>query len=359
MSNNISETIVILILEKLISKVCRDSIVKEINSHFNSHCNNFISKLLSPYLNISFIFHENGLDKIENKNSNNIFYNSILPKKINKWVFITEPNCPIIDRWAVNKNKLTKNFEVKNGILKIKDIEINNILSEQNEFEKEKIEKTNKNNKFKKKIKLKLKDIWKKEHNDKYEMNKNNIKRNLLIDKKKLNLNIENKNNNLLEEKKEKEKEIILEIPGTFIPYENHEKINIILNNTEENNALRKEKELIILEKEEMLKKEKNKKLKTKQSNIINKKFNHEKLTFDSNGNIIKLNLPRVDSFSKDFIMSKPKIKEKNVEIISNKNYFNNKNKNDKSKLKIIEIKLKIKEKNKISNVENTYKNRK
>ena len=190
-------------------------------------------------------------------------------------------------------------------------------------------------------------------------MNKNNIKRNLLIDKKKLNLNIENKNNNLLEEKKEKEKEIILEIPGTFIPYENHEKINIILNNTEENNALRKEKELIILEKEEMLKKEKNKKLKTKQSNIINKKFNHEKLTFDSNGNIIKLNLPRVDSFSKDFIMSKPKIKEKKVEIISDKNDFNNKNeiRNNKSKLKIIESKLKIKEKNKISNTENTDKN--
>ena len=151
MSNNISETIVILILEKLISKVCRDSIVKEINSHFNSHCNNFISKLLSPYLNTSFIFHENGLDKIENNNSNNIFYNSILPKKINKWVFFTEPNCSIIDRWEVNKNKMTKNFEVKNGIIKIKDIEINNILAEQNEFEKEKIEKTNKN-KFKKKL---------------------------------------------------------------------------------------------------------------------------------------------------------------------------------------------------------------
>ena len=40
--------------------------------------------------------------------------------------------------------------------------------------------------------------------------------------------------------------------------------------------------------------------------------------------------------------MSKPKIKEKNVEIISDKNDFNNKNKNDKSKLKIIESKLKI-----------------
>ena len=81
MSNNISETIVILILEKLISKVCRDSIVKEINSHFNSHCNNFISKLLSPYLNNSFIFQENGLDKIENNNSNNIFIIQFYQKK--------------------------------------------------------------------------------------------------------------------------------------------------------------------------------------------------------------------------------------------------------------------------------------
>ena len=361
MSNDISETIVIMILEKLISKACRDSVVKEINSHFNNHCNKYISKLLIPYLNTPFIFHENGLDMIEN-NSNDIFYNSILPKKLNTWVSFSEPNCSIIDRSAFNKNKLTKNIEVKNGIIKMKSIEVNNILAEQREFEKEKTEKTNKNNKTKKgKIKLKLKDIWKKDHNDNNGMDKNNIKRNLLIDKKKINTNIENKNNNEIEEKKEKEKEIILEIPGTFIPYENHEKINIILNNTEENNFLRKERELIILEKEEMLKNEKNKKLKPKQSKVINKKFNYEKITFDSNGNIIKLNLPRVDSFSKDFIMSKPKIKEKKDEIIPEKNDINNKNKNEiinnKKKLKIIESKLKIPEKNKIHNLENNDKN--
>ena len=319
MSNDISDTIVTTIIDKLISKVCRDEIIKEINSNFNNHCNDFISKLISPYLNTSFLFHENGLD-IKDNTLNNIFYKSKLPAKINTWVSFTEPNSSIIDRHASNNNKLSKNFDIKNEKIKRKSIQsiqnnITNVVNEQKEIEKEKNKKIKKE-----KIKIKLKDIWKKDNN---KILKNNFKDNLSLNKINKNKNIKkekinddkNEKEAETEKEKEKEKEIILEIPGTYIPYEKHERINIMLNNTEENDLLRKEKELEIIEKEELLKNERNKKLKPKYNFLMNKKFNNDKLTFDSNGNIIRLRLPHVNSFNKDFILSIPKINQINDDL--------------------------------------------
>ena len=330
MSKDISDTIVAMILDKLITKVCRDEIVKEINSHFNDHCNNFISKLLSPYLKTPFLFHENGLDTQEN-NSSNIFYNLVLTQKLNTWVSFKEPNSSQIDRYASNKAKLSRKFDAKNPILKRQSVE-NNIVIEQKEFEKEKSDKT------KKKVKIKLKDIWKKSNN---KLSSKDIKKNVSLNK------LENKETKVLVEKREKE--LILEIPGTFIPYEKNENINILINNTEENNLLRKERELKNIEKEEMLKNEKNKKLKKINNNsILSKKFNYDKLTFDSDGNIIKIHLPQVDSFKNDFIISNPKIKDEINKLILEKNDTYNKKKStiisNKKSLKLIDSKLKIKE---------------
>jgi hypothetical protein len=278
MSNGISETIVTMIIDKLITKVFRDQIIKEIYSNFNNHCNNFISKLLLPYLNTSLFFHENGLDlKENNSNNNDILFHSIKPKKVNTWVSFIEPKSSIIDRYT--KNKLSAIPDSKNEKIKSQSLENYDIVNEMKELEKEK-QKTPIKTK-KKKIKIKLKDIFKKENFDK-NSNNNNSKRNFI--NKKIDIN----NNKIYKDikgentSKNGKKENILEIQGTFIPYEKNEKINIILNNTEENDLLRKEREKEIIEKEEKIKNEK-KRLKPKRSQLINKKINLDKLTFDSN----------------------------------------------------------------------------
>ena len=359
MSNGISETIVTMIIDKLITKVFRDQIIKEIYSNFNNHCNNFISKLLLPYLNTSLFFHENGLDlKENNSNNNDILFHSIKPKKVNTWVSFIEPKSSIIDRYT--KNKLSAIPDSKNEKIKSQSLENYDIVNEMKELEKEK-QKTPIKTK-KKKIKIELKDIFKKENFDK-NSNNNNSKRNLI------NKKIEINNNKIYNDIKgentskngKKEKENILEIQGTFIPYEKNEKINIILNNTEENDLLRKEREKEIIEKEEKIKNEK-KRLKPKRSQLINKKINLDKLTFDSNGNIIRLRLPHVDSFNKEFIFNNPKIKEEiNNELTIGKNDINLKMKNSKKIsnkiIKLFNNKIKSSDKIKIfnKNSENTY----
>ena len=337
MSNEIAETIVAILIDKLISNVCRDHLVKEIYSNFNNHCDKYIMKILKPYLYNSFLFHENGLDDLE-KNKNQIFYNSILPKKTNSWVSFTEPNSCTIDRFASNNNKLNRINVKKNENLRLSLK--TNAVSEQKEFEKKS------NNKIikKPKIKIKLKDIWKKPNNK--EVIKNNFKRNILIDNKNVDIKEDNK---IIDEKKD----YILEITGTYIPYEKNEKINILLNNTEENDLLRKEMEQKIIEKEEMLKNERDKKNdKFKEYKLMNKQFNVDKLTFDSNGNIIKLHLPLIDSFNQDFILSKHKIKDEDIQITTIKsdnqerksiksiNSIKSTIKNNKNKLKIIDNNL-------------------
>ena len=306
MSKDIPEIIVTMILDKLISNICRDEYIKVINSKIGNHCNDFIQKLLSPYLSNLFLFHENGLDKIENDDKK-IFYKRIKPKKVNTWISFKEPNSNLIDRYACNKNKLSEYHENKTDLKKRNSILIQNeAMNEQKEFdkEKEKIKKT-------KKIKIKLKDIWKKENNN--ILIKKSITTNNLFNSK--NITKGTSNNEINKRKKEE----VLEIPGTYIPYEKKELINLFLNDTEENNLLRKERELKIIEKEEILKK--NQKIKKDKPKInrflVNKKFDNDKLTFDSNGNIIKLHLPYVDSFNQDFILSNSKIKENKEQFLS------------------------------------------
>ena len=301
MSNDISETIVIPIIDKLISNVCRDVEIKQIYSNYNNHCDKFIMKIINPYLNNLFLFHENGLDNLE-KNKNQIFYNSILPKKINTWVSLCEPNSSVIDRHATNNNKVSR-LHIKRNISTNMTSVLDFAVSEQKELEKNNDINKN-NNKKKEKIKIKLKDLWKKPNNQKIIIK--NLESNI---PKKINENDSNKNND--NKKSDEKKDFILEIPGTYIPYEKNEKIHILLNNTEENDLLRKEREQIILEKEEKLKNENSKKKRDwLKERILNRQFNGDKLTFDPNGNIIKVRLPHVDSFKKEFIVSNHKIKD-------------------------------------------------
>jgi len=357
MSNDIADTIVTLIIDKIISRACRNAYIKEINSNINSHCNKFINNILSSYLNNSFLFYENGLDNIEIC-QNKIFYNKNIPEKVNTWVAFTEPTTPKIDRYASNRNKIFELHDNRNSSLKRKSLlPQNRVMNEVNEYDKSKNIKNIK--KKKEKIKIKLKDLWKKGNNNILLKNNANNKNNL---------NIKTEQNNKII-KSPRIKEEILEIQGTYIPYKKNELINIMLNDTEENNLLRKEREQQILDKEEMLKNENLMKQKARQNRIVlfNKKFDNDKLTFDPNGKVIRLHLPVIDSFNQDFIVSKAKIKNgetNNIRLSTkSKDTFKitkNAIKNNKKILQIIDEKLKLtseKVKPPIINKENNNKN--
>ena len=213
-----SETISRLIIDKLISNVIIENKLKDVDLLFNIHIEKFIFELITPLMQSEFIFHENGLDKIEE----DIFhYKENKISKINTWLTIPEPKTCEGDRFSSNikliKLKLQKND--KNNI--ILDNSLKELESEHN---------------------IKNSDIMKKNKQKKKYRNKI-LKRNILIKK-------ENISTNSSKNSKDKKKEPILEIPGTYIPLNSKEKINILFNDTEENNYLRKEYQLYLIEKE-------------------------------------------------------------------------------------------------------------
>ena len=280
-----SETISRLIIDKLISNVIIENKLKDVDLLFNIHIEKFIFELITPLMQSEFIFHENGLDKIEE----DIFhYKENKISKINTWLTIPEPKTCEGDRFSSNikliKLKLQKND--KNNI--ILDNSLKELESEHN---------------------IKNSDIIKKNKQKKKYRNKIS-KRNILIKK-------ENISTNSSKNSKDKKKEPILEIPGTYIPLNSKEKINILLNDTEENNNLRKEWQLYLIEKE---KKEFQERLKLKNARaklLINKEFkliNTNELTFDSDGNILKLNKPKENLFQNGFISSKSSLKKNKIE---------------------------------------------
>ena len=281
-----SEIISRLIIDKLISNVIIDNKLKEIDTHFTNHVKKFIFKFIKPSIKSDFIFHEKGLDKIE---ENVIHFKEQKITKINTWITIPEPETCEPDRFSL-KNKLIKEKIQKNDKNKIlmnnsvKELELEYITKSSNIMRKSK----QKRNYYRNKI----------------------LKKNILIKK-------ENISTNSSKNSKDKKKEPILEIPGTYIPLNSKEKINILLNDTEENNNLRKEWQLYLIEKE---KKEFQERLKLKNARaklLINKEFkliNTNELTFDSDGNILKLNKPKENLFQNGFISSKSSLKKNKIE---------------------------------------------
>ena len=63
-SKDISESIVTLILDRIISNIIVETRIKETYSKLPEHCYNYLHKLVSTYLKNIFPFHENGTDNI-------------------------------------------------------------------------------------------------------------------------------------------------------------------------------------------------------------------------------------------------------------------------------------------------------
>ena len=281
-----SEIISRLIIDKLISNVIIDNKLKEIDTHFTNHVKKFIFKFIKPSIKSDFIFHEKGLDKIE---ENVIHFKEQKITKINTWITIPEPETCEPDRFSL-KNKLIKEKiqkNDKNNILmnnSVKELELEYITKSSNIMRKSK----QKRNYYRNKI----------------------LKKNILIKKENIDSNDNKKS-------KEKKKEPILEIEGTYIPLDNKEKINILLNDTDENTHLRKEWELYLIGKQKKEMQEQLRKKLAKAKLLKNKEFkliNTNELTFDSDGNILKLNKPKENSFQNGFISSKSSLKKNKIE---------------------------------------------
>ena len=202
-----SETISKLIIDKLITNSIIKNKLNYVNSKLNTHIEKFIFQMISPLMKSNYFYHETDLDITE---QNILFFDKEQIKKINTWETITEPETCLPDRYA-SKNKL---------------IEYNIKKKDKNKYG------LNKN---------------KKKYSTKILLNKFLIK----------NQNIESDEN---KKEKEKKKELILEIPGIHIPYNDTEKIHILLNDTEENNKLRIDWKFQQIEKEKKLLKEQLKK---------------------------------------------------------------------------------------------------
>ena len=132
-SKDIAETVVTLILDKIILNIIVESKIKEIYSNLSGHCFKYIHKLMSSYLRNNFIFHENGIDNLSYQ-QNLVFFDKKPINKINNWEKIKEPLAPEFDRHITGKNKvikLTKKEEIDYINKNEKEINISDINSMQ------------------------------------------------------------------------------------------------------------------------------------------------------------------------------------------------------------------------------------
>ena len=110
------------------------------------------------------------------------------------------------------------------------------------------------------------------------------------------------------EKEKEKEKKIIeekiLELPNEDLPKEKYENKYRLINENEENNELRKEREYLIKKRLELKAiqdlQDKKDKLKRFQ-NRLQKNFDGSKQTFDSEGKIMQIHSPQVENLMNEF----------------------------------------------------------
>ena len=282
------------ILNKIISNVVRQNSIKEIYTHMGKKCFSYIKYLINPYLSTEYIHYENGLDNIELQKEK-INYKTKVTEKVNTWDYFPEPKTPGMDRYSSGNAKFiplkieTDEFKDDSKKKELKDIlkrgsplvDYNAIVNESVEFQNKKQKESNKNIKEKIKEKKLKEKKWKKKEKD----------------------SIEKEKEKEIEKKKEEEK-ILLDLPYEDLPKEKYENKYRVINENEENNELRKEREYLIKKKAEIKAlldlREKKDKLKRYQ-NYLQKNFDGSKQTFDSEGKIMIIHSPKVENFNNEF----------------------------------------------------------
>ena len=326
--SDIAETVVSILVDKIISEAVLTCKVNQIYKGMNSHCFDYLTNFINPYLESYFIFYEN--DKNDpSYQKNQIYFSSKPLEKLNSWDIIPEPKTNEKDRYSNSNTKIIKYkkyTEVEEGVkeasfaldaeedikfIKNNDIVFNESIDLQDDKNKEKDKinerniKENKENKDinKKEIKVShmqstknVLDVKTKEENKKIKINKKKA----LIDKYLEDLT-----------PKKKEKEEVLEISITDdLPKESYENIYSIINSNDENTKLRREREIEIEQKnaQRLAEIEREKRAKQKLYRRIVKDFDSNRLTFDPNGKIINLKTMN-ENLVGEFISSRIKIK--------------------------------------------------
>ena len=332
---DIAETVATILIDKLISTAVITNKVNQTYKTLNDHCFTYLTNFINPYLESGFIFYENGIEDIDVQ-KNKIYFSHEPLEKINTWELIPEPTTCEMDRYANNKTKVKK-------YNKYTDIKMDNVKESSVAFDASEDAKTIRNNENTKdeisnNIKNKKKEKEEEKTFDKYikenknkalDTNKSQKLTSSIIKSSNKNLNEVNKENKptqkiKIEQKrsrlnkylednapKKKEKEEILEISVTDdLPKEAYENTFSIINSSDENNRLRREREIQIEQRnaQRLAEIEREKKAKQKLYRRSDKDFDTNRLTFDPNGKIINLRSFN-EPLAVDFASSKIKVK--------------------------------------------------
>ena len=320
-ATDIADSIATILVDKIISDAVINSKVNDIYKTLNSHCFDFLTNSINPYLKTRFIFYENGVEDL-NQQKKELYFSSKPLEKLNTWSILPEPKNNDIDRCANTKTKLKKYKKytelkddglIENSFALDAEEDIKHIKNDNNNALNE--NKDNINNK------LGIKNKNGKNNSKKNVVNESNINKdnNKIIKEKEVKKKIVKKSYNYSNENspKKKEKEEILELSTVNdLPVESYENKYSLINSNEENEKLRKEKELDIERKEEMKKLEKERLEKKNRQSLLKrmeKEFDSNRLTFDPDGKVINLKYQNYDNLENGFVFSKLKIKtEKN-----------------------------------------------
>ena len=334
---DITETVVSILVNKIISDAVINSKVNHIYKGMSDHCFSYLTNFINPYLETRFLFYENDIED-PSYQKNQIYFSRKPLEKLNTWNLIPEPKTNEKDRYANSNTKIVRyknKTDMEEGVKEstfaldaeedIKYIDHhNNVFNESIDLQDEKTkdkdkthDKTIKENKIKE-INKSLNNNTDIKKQNQLLNSMNNLENKKNAEKKKIKVSQKRaKMDKYLEDlaPKKKEKEEILEISITDdLPKEAYENTYSIINSNDENTRLRREREIEIEQKNAArlaeIEREKRAKQKLYRRNV--KDFDSNRLTFDSNGKIINLRTIN-ENLMGEFMSSRIKVKsEKN-----------------------------------------------
>ena len=292
-SSDIADSIATILVDKIIANAVINSKINQVYQTMNEHCFNFLTNFMEPYLKSPFIFYENGVEDLDYQKKEIYFCRKPIDR-INTWTVLPEPKTIQVDRCANTKTKLVKYKKYT----ELKDDGLRESSFGEDEIKHLKSNVIDKNKKEKNDIKEReRKEKEEKEKKEKEEKRK----------KQRMNMYF---NDNM---PKKKEKEEILECTEVNdLPKESYENKYSVINSNDENNRLRKEKEIEIQKKEEMKIIEKERQERANRQSLMRRmerEFDSNRLTFDPNGKVISLRSQNYENFEDGFVMSRQRIK--------------------------------------------------
>ena len=316
----LDEAVIYSILNKIISSAIRISDTKRIYKDLDIHCFNFLKKQIEPCLLTKYLPHETIIDSNYNSNEvNDFFFNASKISKKEIWININEPKPSKIDRSAT-RNILFKFIKSSNkSISKFS----NKHLQDNNKYNYNILNNKEKNNDVK--INDETLNIKIEENKNSDNINNNEIKEEndeykdykvIIRKKKKKHVSV-----SIYGVKYEKEEiDKIIEMPSFDIINENNENN---FNKKDEFNKLRKEYIDLKLRKtneNNNLYIAKTRRGSKQINNAFLKMFDNSRLTFDPNGKIMHLHLPKLSQPTSEFNSPKLKISNNLINDNSKKN---------------------------------------